>query len=190
MVAPTLARGFGSALAAGVLGVTSAAHAVPAHWDVMVERYGWGGDCTLCHESAAGGDSTATRPFALSLKTLGLNARTTRDDLLGIMYVSEVLATDSDGDLYSDVQELRYAGDPNDPEVGLGELDTGEGDSADEGDDGDADPNADAPTACAWNAERPSASRASWLWSLWLIALLLTRRYRRTCEGLSTEGRL
>ncbi len=157
----------------------------------MVERYGWGGDCTLCHESAAGGDSTATRPFALSLKTLGLSARTTRDDLLGIMYVSEVLATDSDGDLLSDVQELRYAGDPNDPEVGLGEFDTGKGDSTDDDSDADDDagPNADAPTACAWNADRPSASGASWLWSSWVIALLLTRRRRRARVGVSTEGR-
>ncbi len=171
----------GLAAALAVVGSSRRARAVPGHWDVMVEIYGWSGDCSLCHESASGGPSPTIQPFASSMKTLGLTQTTTRDDLLGIMYIAEALATDSDGDFLSDVQELRYAGDPNDGEIGLGELNTNDdSEDDDSSDDGvGANGDAEAPAGCTFTRGHQFAWRTTGFAPLLSVAWLFWRRLRR-----------
>jgi hypothetical protein len=104
-----------AALVWGLLNValfTATAQANPAlAVRVMQAPYAWKGDCRLCHQEPIGRAGTATQPFAEALKDQGLNGASGADDLKRVL--EEWDEQDSDGDGFSDVEELLTGGDPN-----------------------------------------------------------------------------
>lgn len=68
--------------------------------------------CIVCHESPAGGFGTATKPFALYLRSRGLKAGD-EAALRGAFAAAAGERHDSDGDGVLDVDELKAGTDPN-----------------------------------------------------------------------------
>lgn len=92
------------------------AHASTAYAYMLATAFEFGGGCTACHTSDAGGLGTVTKPFGRTLMRLGLKA----DDTQSLEAAVTALSTsdeDSDGDTIADFDELSPEGDPNDPEV-------------------------------------------------------------------------
>lgn len=133
---------------------TSLAEARPQFYDVLAEL-GTCDDCRLCHTTAQGTATTVDTesPFYLQMT------------LAGKLTVADPQPPDplmdSDGDGFTDVQELQEFGDPNDPMVGPGQFDC---------------PGAD--YGCARIAKPPVRSDALTWGAGLLVALLLTRRRR------------
>jgi hypothetical protein len=73
--------------------------------------YEWRGDCRLCHQDPVGRAGSATRPFAETLKSQGLNASSTPSTLTQLLEGWD--EQDSDGDERSDLEELLAGTDPN-----------------------------------------------------------------------------
>ena len=115
--------------------------------------------CTLCHQSDAGGDGTVVTPFGRSMILLGATGNDNRSTLREALQESDRKGIDSDGDGYTDLDELRAGEDPNDnPDPGAVE---------------------DLPVpehGCAVSVTRERASSAIW----WLIlAAFGARAWRR-----------
>lgn len=69
--------------------------------------------CTVCHESNAGGDGTATKPFGKTVREYGAIGD---DDVGSLLYALDVMDEydiDSDEDGVGDLDELREGYDPN-----------------------------------------------------------------------------
>lgn len=75
--------------------------------------------CTSCHSAPAGGAGTATVPLGQALMDAGLTGMMT-DKAAWWVIVEPVLAQDSDGDGFSNRDEIAEEGDPNNPNVGPG----------------------------------------------------------------------
>ncbi len=68
--------------------------------------------CTLCHQTLAGGLGTVTRPFGMTLMARGCQA----GDLVSLDNALDAMAgepTDSDGDGVGDIAELQAGTNPN-----------------------------------------------------------------------------
>jgi hypothetical protein len=117
-------------------------------------------DCIVCHQSEAGGEGTATKPFARSLQRDGL----IEDDLGSLdqaLATDKAQNTDSDGDGIPDFDELQMGLDPNDGPGAFGELPVPE-------------------TGCTLGTPKRGqhGGVATWLFSL-AAALLIVRTRRR-----------
>jgi hypothetical protein len=66
--------------------------------------------CVLCHATEAGGAGTAVKPFAQTLKTLGIEGGSNEASLKSAIN-KNIFDTDRDG--VADVQELKEGSDPN-----------------------------------------------------------------------------
>lgn len=75
--------------------------------------------CVICHTSSRGGQSTAVRPFAVSLKGYGLN-RGREAGLLQQALIALPDETDSDDDGAPDKEELMMCGNPSGADLGVG----------------------------------------------------------------------
>lgn len=75
--------------------------------------------CVICHTSARGGQATAVRPFATTLRPLGL----TRGRDIGALQAALAAlpdTTDSDDDGAPDKEELMMCGNPSGEDLGVG----------------------------------------------------------------------
>jgi hypothetical protein len=68
--------------------------------------------CTICHQTDAGGFGTATKPFALYLKSRGL-APFDEQSLITALAAAEAEHHDSNGNGVPDIDELKAGHDPN-----------------------------------------------------------------------------
>lgn len=75
--------------------------------------------CVICHTSSRGGQATAVRPFAQTLRQYGLNRGRDSAALLAALAALPG-TTDSDDDGTPDEQELMMCGNPSGDELGLG----------------------------------------------------------------------
>jgi len=75
--------------------------------------------CLICHTTTRGGQATAVRPFAQTLRRYGLNRGRDSGALLNAL---EMLpdATDSDDDGLADIDELAACGNPSGADIGSG----------------------------------------------------------------------
>ncbi len=75
--------------------------------------------CVICHTSARGGQATAVRPFAQTLRRYGL---TRGRDATALQQALAMLpeTTDSDGDGAPDEEELILCGNPSGEDLGSG----------------------------------------------------------------------
>lgn len=100
-----------------VLGVVLGCSAAPAwantglYSAVVAPPYAWQGDCRLCHQESLGQAGTATQPFAQTLRSKGINAASTAEQLLSVLEQDPEHDTDQDG--LPDVEELLLGTDPN-----------------------------------------------------------------------------
>lgn len=114
-------------LVLGALGAASHAadaHATPEYPFVLDATFNTScpnpnSRCVICHTSARGGQATAVRPFANTLRPLGLNRG--RD----VGALQSALArlpetTDSDDDGVPDRDELEMCGNPSGDDLGAG----------------------------------------------------------------------
>lgn len=102
------------ALFAAVNSWSAEGYASPAYAYVLATYFDFNGGCPSCHTNQAGGLGTVTKAFGISMMGLGLKA----DDATSLYEALTELETsgiDSDGDTYSDFDELSADGDPNDP---------------------------------------------------------------------------
>lgn len=75
--------------------------------------------CVICHTSSRGGQSTAVRPFANTLRPLGLN-RGRDSTALQAALAALPETTDSDDDGVPDKEELMTCGNPSGEDLGVG----------------------------------------------------------------------
>lgn len=75
--------------------------------------------CVICHTSARGGQATAQRPFAITLRQYGLN-RGRDASLLQSALAMLPETTDSDDDGLPDAEELMTCGNPSGDDLGAG----------------------------------------------------------------------
>ena len=74
--------------------------------------------CLICHDTAAGGEQTANRPFAKRLKMYGLEGKSGRKLTAALQALkAEPEPIDSDGDGMSDVEELAACMNPSGEEL-------------------------------------------------------------------------
>jgi hypothetical protein len=108
----------------GVCLATGNAHATPEYPLILDATFGTpcpnpNSRCVICHTSSRGGQSTAVRPFAVTLKDYGLNRG--RDvGLLQRALTALPDATDSDEDGVPDKEELMMCGNPSGADLGAG----------------------------------------------------------------------
>lgn len=69
--------------------------------------------CTLCHQSLAGGTGTAVQPFALAVRERGLTGLSNIQKLQEVLAQLETEAVDTDGDGVGDIAELKAGTNPN-----------------------------------------------------------------------------
>jgi hypothetical protein len=75
--------------------------------------------CVICHTSSRGGQATAVRPFAVTLRQYGLNRGREGGLLLqALMQLPDT--TDSDDDGTPDKEELMMCGNPSGEDLGAG----------------------------------------------------------------------
>lgn len=114
-------------LALGSLGATlhaGDARATPEYPLVLDATFGTScpnpnSRCVICHTSSRGGQATAVRPFATTLKGLGLN----RGRDVGALQAALAMlpdTTDSDDDGAPDKDELMMCGNPSGDDLGAG----------------------------------------------------------------------
>ncbi|HTV24970.1 MAG TPA: hypothetical protein VMG12_40030 [Polyangiaceae bacterium] len=75
--------------------------------------------CVICHTSSRGGQATAVRPFAQTLRPLGLNRGRDVAALQGALAALPD-TTDSDEDGAPDKEELMMCGNPSGDDLGAG----------------------------------------------------------------------
>jgi hypothetical protein len=78
---------------------------------LMSEPYERSSDCRLCHAQSIGSAGTATQPFAKTLKRHGIGATSSASKLEAVL--EQLDDEDSDGDGFTDLEELLTGGDPN-----------------------------------------------------------------------------
>jgi hypothetical protein len=75
--------------------------------------------CLICHTTTRGGQATAVRPFATTLRMYGLNRG--RDSTALLSALGQLPATtDSDDDGLADIDELTICGNPSGADIGAG----------------------------------------------------------------------
>ena len=97
-----------------------AAHASPAFPGEVQAALGMPcvPQCTLCHLDTNGGKGTIVRPFGQAMMAVGLESK--RPELVAAaLDTLEQASTDSDGDGFLDVEELREGKNPNQPGEGV-----------------------------------------------------------------------
>ncbi|AKU98541.1 hypothetical protein AKJ09_05205 [Labilithrix luteola] len=106
-------RALGLMAFAALASLSSTASATPNFPSALQSDLGLASapDCSLCHAGAPS-STTATTPFALSMRSAGLVAYDT-GSLASALDKLEADGTDSDGDCVPDVTELRQGQDPN-----------------------------------------------------------------------------
>jgi hypothetical protein len=100
------------------------AHATPEYPLVLDMTFGTScpnpnSRCVICHTSARGGQATAVRPFARTLRRYGLN-RGRDAGLLQQALMQLPDTTDSDDDGTPDTEELMLCGNPSGGDLGAG----------------------------------------------------------------------
>lgn len=100
-----------TALAAALLFASPAAQASSAYPGAIATKYSVAApQCTLCHNTPAGGSGTAVQPFAAAMRGKGLTGGGATDLLQTLL---DANTDDTDGDGVSDVDEIKAGGDPN-----------------------------------------------------------------------------
>jgi hypothetical protein len=120
-------RWLGRGLALGSLGVAlhaADARATPEYPLVLDATFNTScpnpnSRCVICHTSSRGGQATAVRPFANTLRPLGLNRGRDVSALQGAL-ARLPEATDSDDDGVTDRDELEMCGNPSGDDLGAG----------------------------------------------------------------------
>lgn len=93
--------------------VPAEARATPQLFLAVAEPpYNWSGGCVLCHTDN-GTAGSATRPFARTLKAMGISSGSSTDELRRVL--EQLGDVDTDHDELSDVEELILGSDPNEP---------------------------------------------------------------------------
>jgi hypothetical protein len=100
---------------ASVVGLFAApAMASTSYWLQLTNDYGFKGDCTVCHETIAGGADTVTKPFGRNLQQdYGVGGNDLPKFREALVQVT-TNGLDSDGDGATDIEELSGGGNPND----------------------------------------------------------------------------
>jgi hypothetical protein len=75
--------------------------------------------CLICHTTTRGGQATAVRPFASTLRMYGLNRGRDSAALLSALAQLPPM-TDSDDDGLADIDELTICGNPSGADIGSG----------------------------------------------------------------------
>jgi hypothetical protein len=103
-----------------------------SRWGISGTMAGGGPDgCLLCHSKEAGGTGTATRSFAVTLRTKYGLAGADIDSLDSALAQSKKNQSDSDRDTFSDYEELAtFHTDPNDAKSHPTPVETGTGGAA------------------------------------------------------------
>lgn len=70
--------------------------------------------CAFCHAAPGPDNGTATRPFAVSAKSVGLTGRGNLLSLRAALITLQQRNTDSDGDGVPDIMEIKQGSDPSD----------------------------------------------------------------------------
>lgn len=106
--------GLAFAIGIGVLFVSPAAHASPIYPPIVAEVTGaaHSPQCIICHETPQGGIGTATRGFAVYLRSRGLVAKD-EASLRAALAAAKGEMHDTDGDGVPDVDELSAGRNPN-----------------------------------------------------------------------------
>jgi len=73
-------------------------------------------DCTLCHQSNAGGENTATEPFGRTLQRFGV-VKKNDQSLIEALQQIDYQDYDTDGDCVPDIVELQHGTNPNVPDI-------------------------------------------------------------------------
>jgi hypothetical protein len=77
--------------------------------------------CLICHDSAAGGEQTANRPFAVTMKDYGLEGKSPRKLITALARLREEdVDQDSDADGMTDLEELAACMNPSGEELSDG----------------------------------------------------------------------
>lgn len=119
-----LILGAGWTLALGALGLSSSlALASPNYPGIINDQRSTDCDtetrCLICHTSAAGGEGTAVRPFAVTLAGLGLTqGKAGRQLAMALQALPADVDSDADG--ITDVDELQVCMNPSGEELGPG----------------------------------------------------------------------
>jgi hypothetical protein len=103
-----------------------------SRWGISGTMPGGGQDgCLLCHSKETGGTGTATRSFAVTLRTKYGLAGADIDSLDSALAQSKKNQSDSDRDTFSDYEELAtFNTDPNDAKSHPAPVETGTGGEA------------------------------------------------------------
>lgn len=146
----------GMVVAALVLLDAAPSAAEQAFYDALAAQTGTCADCRLCHTGPVGNKDTwdVSKPFTLYMLA---------NNRLGSVPAPE---QDSDGDTFTDLQELQENGDPNDPLVGPGQFECPTGPLPEYG--------------CVARVSPNPLHRDGWALALSFLPALLLFRRRRT----------
>lgn len=89
------------------------ASASPIYGYYLIAEFDFSPGCSGCHSSPTGGEGTVTRPFGLTMMSLGLMGNNNYELLIETL--RRLGPEDSDGDGAPDAEEVLNGGDPNDP---------------------------------------------------------------------------
>lgn len=124
IVARAIAKSTMFGLVLGVCLAAADAHATPEYPLILDATFGTqcpnpNSRCVICHTSSRGGQSTAVRPFAVTLRPYGLN-RGRDGGALQQALAALPDTTDSDEDGAPDKDELMMCGNPSGSDLGIG----------------------------------------------------------------------
>jgi hypothetical protein len=124
LVGPLHAGSFCASLFCASLFHASNAHATPEYPLVLDATFmtscpNPNSRCVICHTSSRGGQATAVRPFAQTLRRFGLNRGRDASALQSALAALPE-TTDSDDDGVPDKDELEMCGNPSGEDLGVG----------------------------------------------------------------------